>query len=78
MVDLERERKDEGLLLHAGVCLRVPFNRVTVNRAKRDTSGHVDIAGVRSVVPWNEGVEGVDQHFLKSTRNAHVHTLASH
>lgn len=48
MVELEQERRDEGILLHAGVCLRVPFNRVVVNRARRDTSGHVDIAGVSS------------------------------
>jgi len=55
MVELEQERRDEGILLHAGVCLRVPFNRVVVNRARRDTSGHVDIAGVRSVMSWREG-----------------------
>lgn len=55
MVELEQERRDEGILLHAGVCLRVPFNRVVVNRARRDTSGHVDIAGVSSVMSLREG-----------------------
>ena len=29
----------------AGVCLKVPFNRVVVKKSI-DTSGHVDIAGV--------------------------------
>ena len=48
MVDLEQESA-HGILLHAGVCLKVPFNRVVVKPAKRDMSGHVDIAGVRRV-----------------------------
>ena len=30
----------------AGVCMRVPFTRVVVKKAVKDTSGHVDIAGV--------------------------------
>jgi hypothetical protein len=36
------------VLLHAGVCLKVPFNRVTVKKSKEPAEAHemVDFAGV--------------------------------
>jgi hypothetical protein len=40
----------ESTLLSAGVCMKVPFSRVMVKKAKRDTTEHVDIAGVTELV----------------------------
>lgn len=49
-LDLEQASKMETTLLSAGVCMRVPFNRVMVKKATKDTSGHVDMAGVSDFV----------------------------
>jgi len=46
--------KEKGTLLSAGVCLRVPFSRVSITQPKKmaDSDGRedVDFAGVRGYV----------------------------
>ena len=42
---------ESNVLLHAGVCLKVPFNRVTIKKSKEPAESHemVDFAGVSVV-----------------------------
>ena len=52
MLNLSNRNDDQkNVLLHAGVCLKVPFNRVTVNKSKEPEGPNemVDFAGVS----WN-------------------------
>ena len=40
--------KEKNVLLQAGVCLKVPFNRVTINKSREPAESNemVDFAGV--------------------------------